>query len=139
MTHQQTRTQFNFWAIMASPLIISANIRNMSKENLETYSNEEVIAIDQDPLGIQGVRLVGGNLYPSSSSSADLVNTIGRKSRASSAEKEAISSKRWYTSGFDGSDGPAQVMPCNVSDPHMLWIFGKFLRSTLINAAWLRV
>ena len=39
------------WAVMASPLIISANIRNMSKMNLETYTNAEVIAVDQNELG----------------------------------------------------------------------------------------
>lgn len=64
MTTRQTRTQFNFWAVMASPLLISANIRKMNPENLETYMNADVIAIDQDPLGLQGKRLVGGDLYP---------------------------------------------------------------------------
>lgn len=42
MTQLQTRAQFNLWAIMASPLLISANVRNMSAANLATYSNAEV-------------------------------------------------------------------------------------------------
>jgi len=42
---------------MASPLIISGNIRNISQHVLETYSNTEVIAVDQDPLAKQGFRL----------------------------------------------------------------------------------
>ena len=50
------------WAVMASPLIISANIRNMSTMNIETYTNAEVIAVDQDALGIQGERIMGGDL-----------------------------------------------------------------------------
>ena len=53
------------WAIMASPLIISANIRNMSKENVKTYTNREVIAVDQDPMGVQGERIMGGDLSTS--------------------------------------------------------------------------
>ena len=44
MTQRQSRAQFSMWAVMASPLIISANIRNMSRENIETYTNTEVIA-----------------------------------------------------------------------------------------------
>jgi len=64
VTEQQSRTQFNMWAIIASPLLISANIREMSAFTLETYSNTEVIAVDQDPLGKQGKRLVGGPLSP---------------------------------------------------------------------------
>ena len=58
----QSRAQFSMWAVMASPLIISANIRNMSTMNVETYTNAEVIAVDQDPLGVQGERIAGLNL-----------------------------------------------------------------------------
>lgn len=65
ITQLQTRAQFSMWAVMASPLIISANIRNMSQVNLETYTNREVIAVDQDPLGVQGTRVMGHNLRPS--------------------------------------------------------------------------
>jgi hypothetical protein len=52
----------SMWAIMASPLIISANLRNMSAMNIETYTNREVIAVDQDPLGKQGTRVYGGDM-----------------------------------------------------------------------------
>jgi len=61
-TEMQTRAQFSMWAIMASPLLISANVRNMSAMNLATYTNKDVIAVSQDSLAKQGVRLVGGNL-----------------------------------------------------------------------------
>ena len=47
---------------MASPLLISGNIRNMSKTNIETYTNRHVIAINQDSLGKQGIRVLGSNL-----------------------------------------------------------------------------
>lgn len=36
----------------------------MTQFNYETYTNAEVIAIDQDPLAKQGIRLVGKNLRP---------------------------------------------------------------------------
>jgi len=62
MTEAQTRAQFNMWAVMASPLLISANVRNMSAMNMATYKNKEVIAVNQDALGKQGQRLVGGPL-----------------------------------------------------------------------------
>ena len=54
------------WAVMASPLLISANIRNMSAMNLETYKNKEVIDVSQDSLAQQGIRVVGGPLGGSS-------------------------------------------------------------------------
>ena len=61
-TEQQTRAQFSMWAVMASPLLISANVLNMSAMTLATYTNKEVIAVSQDPLGEQGTRIVGGPL-----------------------------------------------------------------------------
>ena len=62
VTPTQSRTQFNMWAVMAAPLLISANVRNMSAMNLETYMNKEVIAVNQDALGLQGIRVAGGSL-----------------------------------------------------------------------------
>jgi hypothetical protein len=59
-TELQTRAQFSMWAMMASPLLISGNVRNISAFDLATYSNAAVIRVNQDVLGKQGIRLVGG-------------------------------------------------------------------------------
>jgi alpha-galactosidase len=64
ITEAQARTQFSMWSVMASPLLIGSNLLNMSSYTLETYSNTEVIAVNQDRLGKQGIRLVGDDLYP---------------------------------------------------------------------------
>jgi alpha-galactosidase len=53
MTVDEARTHMSLWAMMASPLVAGADIPNMAKENLDIYLNRDVIAIDQDPLGIQ--------------------------------------------------------------------------------------
>lgn len=53
MTVDEARTHMSLWAMMAAPLIIGADIPNMAKQNLEIYLSRDVIAIDQDPLGIQ--------------------------------------------------------------------------------------
>jgi alpha-galactosidase len=76
LTELQSRAQFSIWSVMAAPLQISANIRNMSSYNIETYTNSEVIAVDQDPLCRQGIRLAGNNLgykYPT------LDGSVGRE------------------------------------------------------------
>ena len=38
--------------------MIGCDVRQMSSTTLKTYSNREVIAVNQDPLGIQGKRIV---------------------------------------------------------------------------------
>jgi hypothetical protein len=55
---------------MTAPLIISVNLVTMSSYSLETYSNAEAIALNQDPLGAPGFRMVGPELsYPCGSGS----------------------------------------------------------------------
>jgi alpha-galactosidase len=62
MSAAQFRTQFSMWAILAAPLMFSDDLRTMSKQSLAALSNKQVIAIDQDPAGQQGVeRSFAGN------------------------------------------------------------------------------
>ena len=64
LTELQTRAQFSLWSVLAAPLIISGSILRMSNETLTTYTNTEVIAASQDPLGKAGERVAGGNVAP---------------------------------------------------------------------------
>jgi alpha-galactosidase len=50
----EERTQFSMWAIMASPLFLGDDVFNMPPYAKDIVMNKEVIAIDQDPLGVQG-------------------------------------------------------------------------------------
>ncbi|GLJ14357.1 hypothetical protein SUGI_0231940 [Cryptomeria japonica] len=54
MTYKEYRAHFSIWALMKAPLLVGCDVRNMTKETFEIISNEEVIAINQDTLGIQG-------------------------------------------------------------------------------------
>jgi len=75
ITNIQQKAQFSLWAVLAAPMLISANIRNMTPTVLSIYSNVEVININQDKAGIQGVRLVGGPL----STGQSTTNVWGRQ------------------------------------------------------------
>jgi len=54
MTSAQARAQFSMWAIVAAPLMLGSDPRVLSPETIRMLENREVIAVDQDPLGIQG-------------------------------------------------------------------------------------
>lgn len=56
MTVEEDRSHFSLWSMLAAPLMLGNDVRNMSKETAEILTNKEVIAIDQDVLGIQGFR-----------------------------------------------------------------------------------
>ncbi|KAJ8962659.1 hypothetical protein NQ318_001053 [Aromia moschata] len=48
------RTQMTIWALLAAPLIMSVDLRTIEPEYKEILLNKDAIAINQDPLGIQG-------------------------------------------------------------------------------------
>jgi alpha-galactosidase len=54
MTDDEYRAHFSLWAIMAAPLIAGNDLRTMSPATREILTNREVIAVDQDSLGVQG-------------------------------------------------------------------------------------
>jgi len=81
LTPNQSRTMFSLWAVMAAPLLIGSNIRSLNAWDLQTYSNTEVIAVNQDPAGRQGTRLAGGNLHDNASA----FNVWGKKLQDGSA------------------------------------------------------
>jgi len=56
MPKNEERAHFSMWCMLAAPLISGNDIRNISNETLNVLCNNEVIAIDQDPLGIQGFK-----------------------------------------------------------------------------------
>lgn len=50
----EMQSQMSLWAVMAAPLISSTDLGKLSPEALAILGNREVIAVDQDPLGVQG-------------------------------------------------------------------------------------
>jgi alpha-galactosidase len=57
MTITEYRAHFSLWCILAAPLMAGNDLRNMTNEVKEILTNREVIAVDQDSLGMQGRRV----------------------------------------------------------------------------------
>jgi alpha-galactosidase len=57
MTDIEYRSHFSLWAILAAPLIAGNDLRDMQPEIRDILTNQEVIAVNQDPLGKQGQRV----------------------------------------------------------------------------------
>ena len=54
MSLNEDRAHFSLWCMMAAPLIAGNDIRSNSTSTAEILTNQEVIAVDQDSLGVQG-------------------------------------------------------------------------------------
>jgi alpha-galactosidase len=57
MTTAEYRAHFSLWAIFSAPLLAGNDLGNMSADTKDILLNKEVIAIDQDTMGIQGRRV----------------------------------------------------------------------------------
>ena len=57
LTPAENRSHFAIWCMMAAPLILGNDLTSITPETLAIIKNRDLIAIDQDPLGIQGLRL----------------------------------------------------------------------------------
>jgi alpha-galactosidase len=52
----EDRAHFTAWAMLAAPLIAGNDVRSMSKQTAAVLTNREVIALNQDALGVQALR-----------------------------------------------------------------------------------
>jgi hypothetical protein len=57
LTAAQNRLHMGLWAISGAPLLAGNNLATMSTETRDILTNREMIAIDQDPRGLQGVKV----------------------------------------------------------------------------------
>lgn len=57
LSYDQQQSQMALWAILAAPLMISANLRTVPAESKALLQNKLAITINQDTLGIQGTRI----------------------------------------------------------------------------------
>ncbi len=57
MSDEEYRTHMSLWCLLAAPLIVGADLSALKPADLSILTNPEVLAVDQDPLGVQGRRV----------------------------------------------------------------------------------
>jgi alpha-galactosidase len=57
ITDRESQSHFSLWAIAGAPLLAGNDITTMSDTTKKILTNPEVIAVDQDPLGLQGTKV----------------------------------------------------------------------------------
>ncbi|MEJ2008922.1 MAG: glycoside hydrolase family 27 protein [Acidobacteriota bacterium] len=56
LNRDEEMTQMSLWCLVAAPLLAGNDLTKMSKETLAILTDPEVIAVDQDPKGVEGHR-----------------------------------------------------------------------------------
>jgi alpha-galactosidase len=57
LSEVEDRSHFSLWALIAAPLLAGNDLAAMNAATKETLTNREVIAVNQDALGVQGGKL----------------------------------------------------------------------------------
>jgi len=92
-------THFSLWAIAKAPLIMGCDLRTITGAALSTLANPEVIAVNQDPLGIPGKKVAFAASQSPNVSSEVIVTDC------SSSSSSSIDPRRhqWIYNPQDGS------------------------------------
>jgi hypothetical protein len=103
MSELQNQMEMSLWSISGAPLLIGADIKQLNTGTLSTLMNPEVIAIDQDSLGLQGVKIPQTN--PALEVIAKRLTGNGRRAVVlfNKSTSPANMSIAWAELGFDPS------------------------------------
>jgi alpha-galactosidase len=101
MTDDEYRTHMSLWSLLAAPLLAGNDLREMKPAILEILTNKEVIAVDQDALGKQGMRVSqDGSVEVWSRTLADGGLAVGLFNRGAASAKVAA---KWSDLGISGA------------------------------------
>jgi alpha-galactosidase len=59
LTSDEQYTQMSLWCLLSAPLILGCDLTKLDPFTVSLLSNDEVIAVDQDPLGKPAVHITG--------------------------------------------------------------------------------
>ncbi len=57
MSTIEDETHMSLWCLMKAPLLIGCDVTSMTSDTKRILTNQEVIAVNQDPMGVQGKKL----------------------------------------------------------------------------------
>lgn len=101
MNVTEYRTHMSLWSLLAAPLIAGNDLRNAAPDILQILTNNEVIAIDQDPLGKEATRVAkNGDLEVWSRPLSTGAYAVGLFNRGASPAKVLA---RWSDLGLNGA------------------------------------
>ena len=92
MSDREYQSHMTLWCILNSPVILSNDLSNMSQETKDILMNPEIIAVNQDVLGEQAVKLSdNGDQEVYARNMSDSSRVVGLLNRGSSTVSMSVS------------------------------------------------
>jgi alpha-galactosidase len=100
LTPNEQYTHVSLWCLVAAPLILSGDITRLDDFTLSLLTNDEVIEVDQDPLGKAAMRVAkAGDLEVWAKEMEDGSKAVGLFNRG---PREAQATAKWSDLGVTG-------------------------------------
>jgi alpha-galactosidase len=100
LTPNEQYTHISLWCLLASPLLIGCDMTQLDEFTLGLLSNDEVLDVDQDPLGRQAVRVArNGTLEVLARDMEDGSKVVGLFNRGTQEQSVAV---KWSDLGLSG-------------------------------------
>ena len=101
LTPNEQYTHISLWCLLSSPLLIGCDMSQLDDFTLSLLSNDEVLAVDQDPLGKQASRVVKfGTFEVWSKDMEDGSKAVGLFNRGETAMQATVP---WLSLGWQGA------------------------------------
>jgi alpha-galactosidase len=100
LTPNEQYTHISLWCLLASPLLIGCDMTQLDDFTMNLLANDEVLEVDQDPLGRQAARVAtDGQLEVWAKDMEDGSKAVGLFNRG---ENEALVTAKWSNLGLTG-------------------------------------
>jgi alpha-galactosidase len=100
LTPNEQYTHISLWCLLAAPLLIGCDMTQMDDFTLSLLTNDEVLAVDQDPLGRQAARVAqAGTTEVWAKDMADGSKAVGLFNRGYTAAPVTV---HWSDLGWNG-------------------------------------
>jgi Alpha galactosidase A/Alpha galactosidase C-terminal beta sandwich domain/Ricin-type beta-trefoil lectin domain len=113
---QMAQAHMGMWAIMKAPLIIGNNMYAMGNLTQATLTNAEVIAINQDSLGVQAQRV--GIWAPSNLTLTPPYDAVALLTLCNAS----VPTQTWQLRSDSTSKYQLLIAPCNASNANQQWV-----------------
>ncbi|KAH3764189.1 Melibiase family protein [Pelomyxa schiedti] len=124
MTFDEYKSHFSLWCLAKAPLLIGCDITSMSAETKSILMASEVIAINQDPLGVQGAKVASYSVSPS----ATTYNVILSDCVGSAEQQWTVNSDYSIRSGMTGQC--LDVYDCEKTDGTQVEVYDCHIGNT---------
>lgn len=104
MTQNEQLTHIALWSILAAPLLLGCDLQQLDEFTTNMMSNDEMLAVNQDPLGKQGWRIAALNAddSPVSSTAAPATTPARGRGRGGNPQNSAVK-QIWARPLVDGT------------------------------------